>query len=179
MRLMLPKLVNIALLGLFPLAWQAPLARAEVSWLFYSEQISILSGVAQLYESDLLLCVVVTLFAIVTPYLKTVALIYVQFSDRDSARDALPLLEVLGRLSMMDVFLIALYVIAIKGLETITIEWGFYLFTALVLLSIWSSWMTHRARFKTVPREEPLDSASISALLRDGAAPRRGDQDGA
>lgn len=158
---MLAKLVNIALLGLFPLAWQAPLATAEVPWLFYSEQISIFSGLEQLYEKDPFIAVIVALFAVVTPYLKTVMLIFVQFSDRESIQRILPFLEILGRLSMMDVFLVAIYVLVVRGLEDVTIEWGLYLFTGLVLLSIWSSYMTFKERFVTTARassERPGDS---------------------
>ncbi len=149
---MAAKLATLALLGLFPLAWTAPLARAEVPWLFYEEDISILSGVAQLYETDLFLAVVVALFAIAAPYLKTVTLLYIQFSDREGAAQALPLVEILGRLSMVDVFLIAIYVVAVKGVESVEIRWGLYLFTGLVLVSIWAGYATWRAKFETRAR---------------------------
>lgn len=151
---MIAKLVNLLLLGLFPVAWQAPLARAEVAWLFTTDEISIFSGIIDLWESDTFLCVVVALFAVVAPYLKTVALVYAQFSEAEAARRILPALEFLGRVSMTDVFLVAFYVIAYRGVGEIVVDWGLYLFTGLVLVSIWSSWATRRAKFETLPREE-------------------------
>lgn len=158
---MLAKLVNLALLGLFPLAWQAPLARAGVPWLFYAEEISIFSGVLHLWKQDLPLGVIVAFFAVVAPYCKTIALIYVQFSDRESTDKTLPVLEVLGRLSMVDVFLIALYVLVVTGLESIEIAWGLYFFTALVLASIWSSYVTFKTRFEIRARPRSHDESSV------------------
>ena len=151
---MLPRLVNLALLGLFPLAWTAPLAQADVLWWWNVETISILSGIQQLYEKDLFLCIVVTVFAVIAPYLKTLALVYAQFSDSETADRIMPAIEVLGRLSMTDVFLVAFYVLLYRGFADVTIAWGLYLFTALVLASMWSAWMTRRERFAYVPRRQ-------------------------
>ena len=53
---------------------------------------------------------------------------------------------------MTDVFLVALYVISYQGIGDVVIEWGLYFFTALVLISILTSWDTRRRRFKTVAR---------------------------
>jgi uncharacterized paraquat-inducible protein A len=49
-----------------------------------------------------------------------------------------PALAILGKLAMADVFLIALYVVAVKGvgLATVEVAWGMYLFTALILISL-------------------------------------------
>lgn len=141
---MLAKMVNLALLCLFPLAWQAPLAEATVAWFFTADRISIFSGVVDLYQKDLFLCVVVAFFAIVAPFLKTIALVYAQFSDSAQGRRMLPAIEVLARLSMTDVFLLAFYITAYQGVGDIEIQWGAYFFTALVLASIWASWETKR-----------------------------------
>lgn len=143
----LPKLGNLALLGLFPLVWTAPLLSTEILWVFSSSPISIWNGVQDLYETDLFLAVVVVLFAMIMPYAKTLLLVFAQFSEGETARRLLPVLEVMGRLSMTDVFLIAIYVLAYKGvgLGTVKIEWGLYAFTALVLLSIAIGYATHRS----------------------------------
>ncbi len=164
---MLPKLVNLALLGLFPIAWAAPLVSTEVAWLFTVEEISIFSGVRQLYDIDRVLCFIVGFFAVVAPYLKTVALVYAQFSPREDARRILPILEVLGRHAMVDVFLIALSVVVYRGVGEVKVEWGFYLFGALVLISIWASWATARRRFRRVLKE---DAEQLAAMRRDTGA---------
>ncbi len=43
---------------------------------------------------------------------------------------------------MADVFLIALYIVIVKGAGYVTIEvaWGLYLFTACILASIFVGW---------------------------------------
>ncbi|MEM7238490.1 MAG: paraquat-inducible protein A, partial [Pseudomonadota bacterium] len=60
----------------------------------------------------------------------------------------LGLIEVVGKLSMADVFLIALYIVVVKGVGVghVTSAWGLWLFTACVLASIWISWATGRER---------------------------------
>ncbi len=153
--LTLAKFANLALLGLFPLAWQAPLATAEVAWLFSSETISVLSGVVELYQTDAFLAVAVALFAVVFPYLKTLLLVYAQFSDAPSARAIAPYLDGVARLSMADVFLLAFYIIAYRGIGDLQVEWGTHFFTALILVSIWASWETRRRRCDGPAASEP------------------------
>lgn len=140
------KIANLALLGLFPLVWGAPLLSTEILWIFSSSPVSVFSGIGDLYETDLFLCVIVVLFAVVMPYAKTMLLVFAQFSEGETARRLTPLLELMGRLSMTDVFLIAIYVLVYKGigLGAVRIEWGLYAFTALVLSSIWIGWATKR-----------------------------------
>lgn len=162
---MLPRLVNLALLGLFPLAWVAPLARAEVIWFWGADEVSIISGIRQLYEKDFFLCMVVLIFAVVAPYMKTVALAYAQFSESQAGRRMMPAIEILGRLSMTDVFLLAFYITLYRGVADIQIGWGLYLFTALVLLSIWASWATRR-HFQRLEREEALSAATGASARR-------------
>ncbi|WP_118135285.1 paraquat-inducible protein A [Oceanicella sp. SM1341] len=138
------RLGNLALLVLYPLAWWAPLARAGFLPFFGGDEISILSGIVTLAGTDLVLCAVVTLFAIVAPYGKTVAL---ALHHRGlGGRGLLRVITLLGRLSMADIFLIALYVVMVKGVGIghVDIAWGFYLFTALVLGSLGLGWATER-----------------------------------
>jgi len=131
------KYANLALLILFPVAWFAPLLRAGIDLpLFGLSEISIISGLQALWRSDVTLALLVTFFALFAPYLKTIGLALVQF-DLLAPR-ALPALHLLGKLAMADVFLIALYVIVVKGvgLARVEVAWGLYLFTACVLASI-------------------------------------------
>ncbi len=59
----------------------------------------------------------------------------------------LPALHILGKLAMADVFLIAIYIVLVKGIGLATVEtaWGLYLFTACVLASLWIGHATPRA----------------------------------
>lgn len=136
---------NLALLILFPIAWFAPLLRAGLLPLFGLSEISVISGLQSLWGSDVFLALLVTFFALFAPYVKTLGLALVQFDLLD--RKVLPVLTVLGKLAMADIFLIALYIVLAKGIGVGTVEvaWGLYLFTACILSSLGISLLSKRA----------------------------------
>lgn len=136
------KACNLLLLILYPLAWWAPLMRAGLLPLFSLSEISVLTGLQSLWASDVFLALVVTVFALFAPYLKTIGLSLVHFNLLKPA--ALPVLHLLGKLAMADIFLIALYITLAKGIGVgrIEVAWGLYLFTACILASLWISWVT-------------------------------------
>ena len=141
-------LANLALLVLYPIAWFAPLLRAGVLPLFGLKEISVLSGLAALWESDVALALVVTALALFAPYAKTIWLSMVHF--RLASPRIKPVLDILGRLAMADVFLIALYIVVIKGIGIGKVEtaWGLWLFTGCILGSILISYLTDRRKEK-------------------------------
>lgn len=128
--------VNLSLLVLFPLSWFAPLMRAGLLPFFDLSEISVISGLQTLWEKDVSLALLVTFFAIFAPYLKTIGLALMQF--RLLSPRVAPALHVLGKLAMADIFLIALYIILVKGIGLARVEtaWGLYLFTGCVLASL-------------------------------------------
>jgi uncharacterized paraquat-inducible protein A len=137
---------NLALLILFPVAWTAPLMRAGLLPLFGLSEISILSGLASLWTGgEPLLAGLVAAFALLAPMAKTVALARIHLGL--AARDALPMLQILGKLAMADIFLIAVYITVAKGLSVGRVEtaWGLWLFTGCVLASLAISLLTPRA----------------------------------
>ena len=138
------KLANLALLILFPVAWFAPLMRAGLLPLFGLSEISVISGMQSLWDSDVFLALLVTAFALFAPYLKTIGLGLLHF-DLASPK-ILPALHILGKLAMADVFLIALYIVVVKGVGVATIEaaWGLYMFSGCILASIAISFLTER-----------------------------------
>ena len=111
---MLLRLANLALLVLFPVAWFAPLMKAGLLPLFKLSEISVISGLQSLWATDVFLALVVTVFALFAPYLKTLGLALVQFGLLRPV--ALPALNILGKLAMADIFLIALYITLAKGI---------------------------------------------------------------
>lgn len=136
------KLANLSLLVLFPVSWFAPLLRAGFLPLFSLSEISIVSGLQSLWQADVALALLVTFLAIFAPYAKTIGLALIHFGLL--RRRVLPALKLLGRMAMADVFLIALYIVVIKGIGVGRVEtaWGLYLFTACVLASIGISFAT-------------------------------------
>lgn len=142
------KYANLALLVLYPVAWFAPLLRAGLLPLFGLSEISVMTGLQTLWASDIFLALVVTVFALVAPYLKTIGLALVHFDLLGTRATAA--LETLGKLAMADIFLIALYITIAKGIGIGRIEtaWGLYLFTFCILASLWISWKTRQNGIK-------------------------------
>ena len=134
------KLLNLALLILFPIAWFAPLLRAGLLPIFGLDEISVITGLQSLWESDAAFALVVTFLAVFAPYAKTIGLALLHFGLLSPK--TLPALNILGKLAMADVFLIALYIVIVKGvgLATVEVAWGLYLFTGCILASILVSW---------------------------------------
>ena len=138
------KLANLALLILFPLAWFAPLMRAGLLPLFGLSEISVITGLQSLWGTDVILALIVTTFAIFAPWLKTLGLALIHFNL--ASPKLLPALHIMGKLAMADIFLIALYIVLVKGvgLATVKTAWGLYFFTALILASLVISTLTSR-----------------------------------
>ena len=136
------KYVNLCLLVLFPLSWFAPLMRAALLPLFGMDEISVVTGLQSLWGSDAALALLVTFLAVFAPFAKTVGLALIHYDLLKPA--ALPVLAVLGKLAMADVFLLSLYVVLAKGAGMVTVEtaWGLWLFTGCILASLWVSWRT-------------------------------------
>jgi len=138
------RLANLALLVLFPIAWFAPLMRAALLPIFGMNEISVITGLQSLWASDVGLALVVTLFAIFAPLAKTIGLALLHFGLLSPR--TLPALHVLGKLAMADVFLVALYIVIVKGvgLATVEVAWGLYLFTGCIVASLVILLLTER-----------------------------------
>lgn len=138
------KYANLALVVLYPVAWFAPLMRAGLLPVFGLSEISVITGLQSLWQSDVFLALIVTLFALFAPYLKTIGLALIHFGLL--RRKALPALQLMGKLAMADVFLIALYITLSKGIGVGRIEtaWGLYLFTGCILASIAIGYLTEK-----------------------------------
>jgi paraquat-inducible protein A len=128
--------LNLLLLLLFPVAWAAPMLRAGLLPLFGLTEISVLTGLQALWGEDILLALLVTFLALFAPYLKTLGLALVQFGL--ASPRIVPALSVMGKLAMADIFLIALYIVVLKGIGVGRVEtaWGLYLFTGCILASL-------------------------------------------
>lgn len=136
------KYANLALLILFPVAWFAPLLRAALLPIFGMDEISVITGLQSLWQSDPAFALLVTFLAIFAPFAKTLGLTLIHFGLLSPK--TLPALHILGKLAMAEVFLIALYLVIAKGAGYVTIEtaWGLYLFTACILVSLFISHKT-------------------------------------
>ncbi|WP_151720424.1 paraquat-inducible protein A [Gemmobacter serpentinus] len=130
------RLLNLCLLIAFPVSWFAPLLRAGLLPVFGLSELSVLSGLQSLWQSDVGLALLVTFCAVFAPMMKVTGRALRDFGLLDPRVE--PALVVLGKLAMADIFLIALYVVIVKGVGMATVEtaWGLYLFSACVLTSL-------------------------------------------
>ncbi|MBV7379239.1 paraquat-inducible protein A [Maritimibacter dapengensis] len=129
--------LNLSLIVLFPIAWFAPLLRAGLNLpLLGLKEVSVISGLGALWGEDILLALVVAIFAILSPAVKVIGMALMHSGISWGLLK--PLFGFLGRLAMADIFLMALYVVIIKGVAMTRVEvgWGLYLFTFCVLASL-------------------------------------------
>jgi len=131
--------VNLALLGLWPVAWWAPLAEAGILPWFGGREISVIGAVRTLWARDPALATLVAALGMVFPYAKTVALAALQLGLIGPR--ALPVLAALAKLAMADVFLVALYIVVAKGtgLGYVAPAWGLWLFTVCALAGLFAA----------------------------------------
>jgi paraquat-inducible protein A len=111
-----------------------PLLTTRISF-FLRNDISLWQAALDLYRIDKFLFAVVVLMGIVAPAIKMLAMTFAwYFADLSRAPHYLKWLVLLGRLSMLDVMLLAILIIAIKGIGigTVQIKLGFYFYVALV-----------------------------------------------
>ncbi|MDH3474484.1 MAG: paraquat-inducible protein A [Rhodospirillales bacterium] len=132
--------------------WTLPIMTVNKLW-FLKERISILEGAAELWQQDsYLFFAVIVVFSILFPILKLALALYLWYRvDARSARlgHSLGWIERLGRWSMLDVFVVALTVVAIKIsiIADVAMHWGIYAFTGAIVLSLAAvQRMTHLAR---------------------------------
>ncbi len=135
--------LNLALLIAFPLSWFAPLMRA--GWnlpLFGLKEVSVVSGLQALWDHRCAAGPSGHFLRHFRPPSEVLGVALIQFGLM--RRKVLPVLNWLGKLAMADVFLIALYIVIIKGVGMAKIEtaWGLYAFTACILTSLLISHLT-------------------------------------
>lgn len=134
--------IGILLTGALLVAgWTLPIMTVD-RLLFLEERISILEACAALWsEGEYFLFAVIAVFSIVFPLLKLGAALYLWYrADAASPRllHSLTWVETLGRWSMLDVFAVALAVVAIQIslISDVAIHAGIYVFTAAIVLSM-------------------------------------------
>jgi paraquat-inducible protein A len=121
--------------------WILPIMTIERLF-FLEERVSLVEGILELFREDhIFLGLLVGAFSIVFPALKIlIALFLWQSIDAEQGdfSKILSWLERLGRWSMLDVFIVALLVVAIQVslISDVATHFGFYVFTAGVVLSL-------------------------------------------
>jgi uncharacterized paraquat-inducible protein A len=135
-----------------------PLLVTRISFIMRRD-IVLLQAARDLYSTDMFLFIVVFTFGIVAPAVKMIcAAIVWYFVDVRVATRHHRWLLLLGKLSMLDIMLLAILIVAIKGIGigSVDIQPALYLYVALVLSSFFVSLaMDHLLfRFDNAVRQE-------------------------
>lgn len=133
-----------------------PFFQVTQFWVF-DDAVSVLSGILTLFEEqEYFLFAVISLFTVAFPLLK-LAMLTALWIERHAGMSRLRRLHrrvaLLGKWSMLDVFVVAILIVAMKSaaLARIEVSLGLYLFTlSVVLTQAASAWTDH-----LLNRDEP------------------------
>ncbi len=129
-----------------------PFFHVSKFWIFH-EAISVVGGIITLFqEGEYFLFAVLTLFTLVFPAAK-LGLLALIWLERDKDLSRMQRLHhrvaVLGKWSMLDVFVVAILIVTMKaaGLAKLEIGLGLYLFTfSVVATQVASAWIDRQLR---------------------------------
>ena len=131
----------VAVIALLIAGWTLPIMTIH-KLVFFAEQISILEGAAELWNSEnYVLGAVLVIFSVIFPAFKMLVALVLWYGADARGPDLgrlLVLLETFGRWSMLDVFVVALTIVAVEVsiISDVTTHAGLYVFTAAVVLSM-------------------------------------------
>jgi len=120
-----------------------PLMNVE-KMMFWRNEYSVLTGITGLYsEHEYFLSAILFFFCLVFPIIKLATLWFMwQFKMEETGRvKALELLGLLGKWSMLDVFVVAILIVAVKlgPMASVKPREGVYIFAIAIILSIATS----------------------------------------
>lgn len=143
-----PMLLGVALLAL-PFGLLLPTVTLSKGGGISESTFSVVTGILDLARSgNLLLALVIFVFSFLFPIVKLTALWMIWFRkmDPDSRERALHNLKVFGKWSMLDVFVVAVFVGAVQFgfLASASPRFGLYLFSGAVILSMLATFLEFR-----------------------------------
>lgn len=151
-RLDQPALVLLAA-ALLAVGLSLPFMRIE-KLVFWEDNYSLLDSVVSLWQSGhYLLAAIIFFFSIVFPFCKLTALLIVWFlpSPHANRRRLLRVLGLMGKWSMLDVFVVALLIVLTRARSLLNAEprAGVYLFAAAIVVSMIASFTMERIAERT------------------------------
>ncbi|MCK5917026.1 MAG: paraquat-inducible protein A [Cocleimonas sp.] len=152
-------LLLLAALGILVIAITAPLLTL-IKFSFLENTVSLLSTVKQFYaDQEWFLFIIITLFSLCVPVIKIANLLLILNVDysRGSLLDkSLHVIEIIGKWSMLDVFVVALLLVSVKlgALAKIEIHYGLYAFATAVLLTMGLSYWIHHLSIQRITFED-------------------------
>ena len=135
------RVILIAIVIFLVAGLSAPIITLE-KFYFFNNTVSILSGLLELIEEgQVLLFMIIVLFSIIIPVLKLLVLnklLSPSLNDQESLNKYLTWMHHYGKWSMLDVFVVAILIAAVKlgSVANMQLHYGLYLFASAVLLTM-------------------------------------------
>jgi len=127
----------------------APLLTLEKMY-FFENTVSLLSTIKGLYiQKEWFLFTVIAVFSLCIPVIKIAGLVLilnVEYQKNSLLDKTLHIIEIVGKWSMLDVFVVALLLVSVKlgVLAKVDVHYGLYAFAASVLLTMSISYWIYR-----------------------------------
>lgn len=158
--------ISLLLVVAFPIVFFVPLLTTSF-WFFTQTNITLTHAINELFKIDKFLFTVVVVFGVVFPFLKAImsVLCCYYFDIRSIERYLVPL-SYIAKLSMLDVMLLAFFVVAFKGvgIGTVQVKYGLYVYASLITASLFLTLaMAPAARRIRVQQHFTPGSASCDA----------------
>jgi paraquat-inducible protein A len=130
--------ISLLLIVSLPIIFFVPLLTTNF-WFFMQTNITLAHAVSDLFRIDRFLFVVVVVFGILFPFIKAAmsVLCWYHFEISKAGR-YLEALSYVATLSMLDIMLLAFFVVAFKGvgIGTVHVRYGLYIYASLVMASL-------------------------------------------
>lgn len=134
----------------------APLLTLEKMY-FFNNTVSLFSTIQELFrQKEWFLFLVIALFSLCIPIIKITGLVLilnVEYAKGSFFEKALHIIEIIGKWSMLDVFVVALLLVSVKlgVLAKVEVHYGLYAFAASVILTMGLSyWIYLLSQSKSV-----------------------------
>lgn len=150
-------------------SWFVTFMTVERLW-FWENEVSLYSGLADLWNrGEWLFFVVILVFSMLFPAIKLLAGLYVWArldAGAAAAKRALGWVQILGKWSMVDVFVVALTVVAINItiVADVDVNAGIYMFCAAVFLSMIEMQLLERIIRRAHPAEADTNAGKDAPI---------------
>jgi len=154
--------ISLLTLVLLPIVFFVPLLTTRL-WFFSRADITLAHAAYDLFRIDKFLFGVVVVFGILFPLLKAImsVLCWYRF-DISTVERRLQTLSYIAKLSMLDVMLLAFFVIVFKGvgIGSVQVQYGLYFYALLVMASLFLNLAMAPAARKLLPPQSGTAASS-------------------
>ena len=130
--------ISLLIAASLPIVFFVPLLTTRF-WFFTQTNITLVHVINELFRFDKFLFAVVVVFGVVFPSLKAIMSVLCCYHfEISTVERCLEALSYMAKLSMMDVMLLAFFVVGFKGLGvgTVHVQYGLYIYASLVMASL-------------------------------------------